>query len=261
MLGWFYFTLPSEEQLAEQQRQRAVRDSLAQVELNQNMDSDLQTDSRVADNLQSRRMGTNGQSSLDSSQITDGDEPRVQNLGMFGAMQDSVQRFITIETPLYVAVFTNKGAGPAQFTLKEHVNWAGTPVQMISDTTLSAYNLCFLSTENYNVETQQILFEAENLASTIRVLEGESRSLSYRLNVANGGSLRYTYTFYPDSYEIDLSVDYIGIQEYILGRSVDFGFTSPLNFTERDRVQEALATSAYLYAGGELERLKADNPD
>ena len=261
MLGWFYFTLPSEEQLAEQQRQRAIRDSLAQVELNQDLDPDLQTDNRVTGNLQNQRTGTDGRSAMSSSQITDGDESRVQNVGMFGAMQDSVQRFTTIDTPLYKAIFTNKGAGPAQFTLKEHVNWAGTPVQMIGDTTLAAYNLGFLSTENYNVETQELLFEAENLASNIRVLAGESRSISYRLNVANGGALRYTYTFFSDSYEIDLSVEYIGIQEYILGRSVDFSFNSPLNFTERDRVQEALATSAYLYAGGELERLKVDNPD
>ena len=44
MLGWFYFTLPSEEQLAEQQRQRVVRDSLAQVELNQNLNPNLDSD-------------------------------------------------------------------------------------------------------------------------------------------------------------------------------------------------------------------------
>ena len=44
MLGWFYFTLPSEEQLAEQQRQRVIRDSLAQVELNQNLNPNLDSD-------------------------------------------------------------------------------------------------------------------------------------------------------------------------------------------------------------------------
>lgn len=261
MLGWFYFTLPSEEQLAEQQKQRAIRDSLAQVDLNQNLDSNLDSDIGVPSRLQNQGIGTSALSNMKSSQIIDGNEPKVQNVGMFGAIQDSVQRFTTIDTPLYKAIFTNKGAGPTQFTLKEHVNWAGTPVQMIGDTTLSAYNLGFLSTENYNVETQQILFEAENPASNILVLSGENRSLSYRLNVPNGGALRYTYTFFSDSYEIDLRVEYIGIQEYILGRSVDFGFISPLNFTERDRVQEALETSAYLFAGGELERLKVDNPD
>jgi len=261
MLGWFYFTLPNEEQLAEQQKQRAIRDSLAQVDLNQNLDSNLDSDIGVPSRLQNQGIGTSALSNMKSSQIIDGNEPKVQNVGMFGAIQDSVQRFTTIDTPLYKAIFTNKGAGPTQFTLKEHVNWAGTPVQMIGDTTLSAYNLGFLSTENYNVETQQILFEAENPASNILVLSGENRSLSYRLNVPNGGALRYTYTFFSDSYEIDLRVEYIGIQEYILGRSVDFGFISPLNFTERDRVQEALETSAYLFAGGELERLKVDNPD
>ena len=124
MLGWFYFTLPSEEQLAEQQRQRAIRDSLAQVELNQDLDPDLQTDNRVTGNLQNQRTGTDGRSAMSSSQFTDGDASRVQNVGMFGAMQDSVQRFTTIDTPLYKAIFTNKGAGPAQCTLKEHVNWA-----------------------------------------------------------------------------------------------------------------------------------------
>ncbi len=261
MLGWFYFTLPSEEQLTEQQRQRVIRDSLAQVELNQNLNPNLDSDIGVPSRMQNQGIRANARNNMESSQIIDSDEPKVQKVGMFGAIQDSVQRFITIDTPLYKAIFTNKGAGPTQFTLKKHVNWAGTPVQMIGDTTLSAYNLGFLSTENYNVETQRILFEAENLASNILVLTGESRSLSYRLNVPNGGALRYTYTFFSDSYEINLRVEYIGIQEYILGRSVDFGFTSPLNFTERDKVQEALATSAYLYAGGELERLKVDNPD
>ncbi len=32
MLGWFYFTMPSEEQLAEQRRQQAIQDSLAYVQ-------------------------------------------------------------------------------------------------------------------------------------------------------------------------------------------------------------------------------------
>ena len=154
MLGWFYFTLPSEEQLAEQQRQRAIRDSLAQVELNQNLSDDLPTGNRGLSTVKNQQTKSNALSGMDSSEITSRDETNLQNVGMFGAMQDSVERLITVDTPLYEAIFTNQGAGPSKFTLKEHVNWAGRPVQMIGDTTLSAYNLGFLSTENYNVETQ-----------------------------------------------------------------------------------------------------------
>ncbi|MDC0979726.1 hypothetical protein OAQ89_01280 [Balneolaceae bacterium] len=125
MLGWFYFTLPSEEQLAEQQRQRAIRDSLAQVELNQDLDPDVQTDNRVTGNLQNQRTGTDGRSAMSSSQITDGDESRVQNVGMFGAMQDSVQRFTTIDTPLYKAIFTNKGGGACAIHFKRACQLGG----------------------------------------------------------------------------------------------------------------------------------------
>jgi len=32
MLGWFYFTMPSEEELAQQRREQAAQDSLAQIE-------------------------------------------------------------------------------------------------------------------------------------------------------------------------------------------------------------------------------------
>ena len=84
MLGWFYFTLPSEEQLAEQQRQRVIRDSLAQVELNQNLNPNLDSDIGVPSRLQNQGIGASVLSNMKSSQIIDGDEPKVQNVGMFG---------------------------------------------------------------------------------------------------------------------------------------------------------------------------------
>ncbi|MGF1671380.1 MAG: membrane protein insertase YidC, partial [Balneolaceae bacterium] len=46
---------------------------------------------------------------------------------------------------------------------------------------------------------------------------------------------------------------------YIAGNNIDFGWNSPLNFTERDRSQEVLQTAAYVFAGGELEKLILDS--
>ena len=66
----------------------------------------------------------------------------------------------------------------------------------------------------------------------------------------------YTYTFYGGKYEIDLDIRFIGIREYVIGRAIDFGCLAPLRFTEKDPIQEALATTSYLYSGGELEQLK-----
>lgn len=241
MLGWFYFTMPSEQELAQQQRDRAIQDSLAFVQ--QQLDREALATAQPQETF-----------------ISDADEADdTPQVGLFASNQDSVQAEFTVETPLYTAVFTNKGAGPAQFILKEHQTWAGHPIQMLRDTTQSAYNLGFLSTENYNVETQSILFSQVNAGTSLGVAEGDSKELSYVLSLGDGRQLMYTYTFSGDNYEIDLDIRFVGIREYIIGRAVDFGWNTPLAFTEKDRVQEALATSAYFYSGGELEQLKVDD--
>ncbi len=243
MLGWFYFTMPSEEQLAEQRRQQAIQDSLALV---QEME-----DATIAEPDEA--------TTPSGTFIEDAEEEEVAPAGMFGVIQDSIQTEFVVETPLYSAVFTNKGAGPSKFTLKTHQTWDGQAVQLVGDTTRSAYNTGFLTTENYNIETQNLIFRQVNAGSSVTVAEGDSKELTYVLDLENGRRMEYTYTFFGDNYEVDLDVRFVGLRDYIIGREIDFGWNTPLRFTELDRVQEALATSAYFYAGGELEQLKADD--
>lgn len=244
MLGWFYFTLPSEEEIAEQQRQRALQDSLAAIEqLEEDAFAEVE-DPMIRAEIE------------DPTQAT---APATS--GMFSEGQDSLKTEFIVETPRYTAVFTNLGAGPSKFTLKDHQTWAGQPIQMIGDTTRSAYNTGFLTTENYNVDTNNLLFQQITLGTSANLEEEEIEELSYSLDLGDGRQLVYTYTFYGGKYEIDLDIRFVGVREYIIGRAVDFGWTSPLQFTELDRVQEALATTSYLYAGGELEQLKVTDFD
>lgn len=243
MLGWFYFTMPSEEQLAEQRRQQAIQDSLAMVQEMEDVTFAEQDDTAAPS----------------ETFIEDAEEEDVAPAGMFGVVQDSIQTEFTVETPLYSAIFTNKGAGPSKFLLKTHLTWDGQPVQLVGDTTRSAYNTGFLTTENYNIETQNLIFRQVNAGNSVTVAEGDSKELTYVLDLEDGRRLEYTYTFFGNNYEVDLDVRFVGLRDYIIGREIDFGWNTALRFTELDRVQEALATSAYLYAGEELEQLKADD--
>lgn len=243
MLGWFYFTMPSEEQLAEQRRQQAIQDSIAFVQQQPDPEAFVETPA-----LENQTTITDNSSSEENSVATS---------GIFSVNQEADQTDFTVETSLYTAVFTNKGAGPSKFTLKTHKTWSGSPIQLISDTTRSAYNTGFLTTENYNVETQNLLFRQVNAGRSLTINEGDSKELTYVLELEDGRQLQYSYTFYGDNYEIDLDIRFVGLREYVIGYAVDFGWNTSLRFTEKDRVQDALATSAYLYAGGELEQLKA----
>ena len=244
MLGWFYVTLPSEEEIAEQRRQRAIKDSLAFIEQPNEI-----------------TLKNEGSQSPDADQALELTQTPIKPAGMFGAGQANSETHFTIETSRYTAVFTNLGAGPSSFTLKDHKNWAGEPIQMIGDTTRSAYNAGFLTTENYNVDTNTLLFKQLSFGTSAVVDEGETNELSYALDLGDGRQLIYTYTFFGGKYEIDLNIRFVGIRDYIIGRVIDFAWTAPLQFTEKDPVQEALATTSYLYSGGELEQLKVTDFD
>lgn len=249
MLGWFYFTMPSEEELARQKQERALQDSLAQVE-RQMEDSLTQNETASSQQDENREQG--------EQYISEEEEEIPEVQGLFANSGVSEVREITVSTPLYEVKFTNRGAGPNSFILKDYDTWDGRPVQLIGDTVHSAYNIGFLSTDNYNVETQNILFEQITNAQSINIREGEQREIRYELPVDDSRKVVITYLLNGNNYEIDAEVEFVGLSDYVVGRSIDFGWTSPLRFTERDHTQDALATAAYVFAGGELEQFKLD---
>lgn len=245
MMAWAYWAMPDEEQLRQQREERALQDSLALVERQLDEAEEDESDAPAGP----------------GDQVTIPGQPDgAPVMGMFrtGQVTDTVRT--VVETPRYRAVFTNLGGGPAIYELKRHRTWDQHPVQMITDTSRSAYALGFLSAENYNIETNQLLFRALDERDRIE-LNGNSReTLSYALELENGGQIVYNYTFHANRYEIDLVIEISGLEQMIIGNNIDFGWHPPLNFTERDRSQDATYAAAYIYAGGVLEDFRINGP-
>lgn len=238
MMGWAYATMPDQEELQRQRLEQARQDSLAQVQAEpETQTPDLEPSPSDAENIPAESSTVSG--SLGQTGITD-------------------TLVTTVVTPLYRASYTTLGAGPSSYRLKEHDTWDHEPVQLISDTTRSAYSLGFLSNENYNIETRNLLFEQVHGENRIELQEGETGTLQYRLPLQNGGDILYTWTFHADRYEIDLDIEFNETDQLIIGNRVDFGWHPPLPFTERDLVQDATFAKSYVYAGGVLEELKVD---
>ncbi|SMO33137.1 protein translocase subunit yidC [Fodinibius sediminis] len=241
MVAWAYFTMPTEQELRERQAEQARQDSIAAVQ------ADTQQVEQPADEPEQ-------QAGMPSVGAEEEDKP--QEMGSFSAASIRDTSEIQVETPLFKATFTNVGAGPAQITLKEYETWNHQPVRMIEDTSQSAYSLGFLTNENYNVETDELVFEPLSDSRSIVLGEGETRELKYALNLSDNQRLLYTYTINADSYEIDLDIQFEGLEQVVIGGTVDFGWKPQLRFTEKDASTEATYASAYVYTGGELEQLK-----
>lgn len=257
MVAWAYVSMPTEEELRQRQAEQARQDSIAAAQAD--------TASRNLEGQDTGQGGTPPDETVQSGQqqagggagqrISQEQEETPGDMGMFSEASLSDTTDLIVSTPLYRAVFTNLGAGPRKLTLKDHHTWDDRPLQMIRDTSRSAYALGFLTTGNYNVESRHLLFEQDTGADSLVVREGEQQTLTYALNLENGGQIRYEYTLYGDSHRMDLQIRFSGLADIIIGRSVDFGWTSPLKFTERDPSQESTYFSAYVYAGEELTQL------
>ena len=224
-----FYMAPSDEDIERMQRERAIQDSL-------------------------RALGQTEQALEEESPAFRPTED-VRSFGIFDQAEATDTLITVVETPRYRLHFTNVGAGPAQIELKNHRLWSGGNVFLISDTTRSAYNIGFLSTENYNIDTNRLIFTKENPREFISIGEDETTSLVYRLTLEDGRILTFEYQIFGDRYEMDLNIYFDGVSDLISGSYFEFGWQPRLRVTEKSRSQEATYSAAYVSSGGTLQDL------
>ncbi len=227
-----YFTAPSPEELERVQQQRALQDSLNAIEQIDDFDA-------------------NGR---DLNGILRPDTPEPSR-GAFATSQAADTTITTVETPYYRILFTSLGGGPAQFELLRHSKFDGDTVTLLADTTRSAYNLGFLSTENYNIDTNELLFIPRHGSDNITIGEGETGSVVYDLVLEDGRTLTFEYLLNGDGYQMSLNIYFDGVRELISGSYYELGWQPRMRTTERSRDQEAQYSAAYVYAGGAMESI------
>lgn len=231
MMAWFWYMSPNEEQRAKMMEQRRVQDSL-----------------RVVQSLAPDQMPV-----MPEAEIVVAEPEEVVSGGVFSSSVIDTTLY-TVTTPFYTATFTNVGGGPSMITLAQYNKWDGAPVQLISDTTRSAYSLGFISTQNYNIETRSLVFQQVTPGTSVTLAEGDSTVIEYVFEAAPGQRLVYTYTLNAESYDFDLAIRFDGIQSFMSDRNVELSFVPRLNTTEKSGVSESTFKAAYVSMAGELEK-------
>lgn len=248
MLGWMLLSSPNGKNAKKNQARQAHPDSLVTDTLSHHPA------------LFSTKTAQQQQAADTEKVIKPSAQNQNTNIGYFAYNASTDTTYFTVKTPLYTAVFTNLGGGPVSFLLHKYLTWDKKPVQLIQDSTRSVYSLGFISTQNYNVETQDILYRQLTPGNSVTIAKNGKNKLSYELVMSNGKSIVYTYTFSGNSYNINLSIQFDGAEKYISSRQVEFAWKSPLNFTEKDHKMEAHENQAYVYSGGQLDNLLLKDP-
>jgi len=251
MMAWSWTSMPTPEELEAQRIEQIRQDSLAALQ-------EQGIEPAFDDLMGADRQGQSGTSTFRDRR--DSFDPlSTPTTGAFAPADGftPAETRSTVRTPYMEIEFSSVGGGPASIRFLDYQTWDKKPVQMVQDTTRSAYNVGFLSQEGQNIETRGLMFEPLFETRIDRNLaEGESVDISYQYLTASGGRIIHTYTVYGDGHELDFDVQFEGLQTQIFDQAVDVSFATALVPTEKDLTQDGQYSSAYVFAGDELEQFQ-----
>jgi YidC/Oxa1 family membrane protein insertase len=170
-----------------------------------------------------------------------------------GETRGLVGEEITVETDLYRAVFSTKGAIIKRWELKKYKDKTGAPVVLLK--TPGGIPPLGILFEGEARDLPQDLIYKTNTKRLILTENRESGELVF-ITSYNGMSIRKRFKFYNNLYKVDFSIETLNIPSYLLPVGTDFGIfekntrghKGPVILIESDRKQfdEKLKGEKYL---------------
>jgi YidC/Oxa1 family membrane protein insertase len=176
------------------------------------------------------------------------------------AALEGPDRRIVVETDLYTAVLSTKGATIERFTLKEYLQFnQEDPVQLVDTTAGGTLSLTFTTPTNRRVDTRALHFTPSVEADTIRVGD-QSRSITFEAPLGDG-ALRQTYTFHPNDYDLGLDIEQENPSSFATDDGYALTWHGGMPYSEGGEEDELQYTGLYAWTGGSLESLLLTDQD
>ena len=164
------------------------------------------------------------------------------------------QRLIKVETDLYEATFSSRGATLVSFILKEYREFdQDTPVQMVDTTKGGSIALAFTTPANHFVDTRAFYFESDFSGDRLNATDAPAE-LTFEVAVGSG-VIKQIYSFTPGTYEVGLRVEKTNAPTFTAGQGYELIWEGGVPFSEGDVKTEAQAAGTYASSGGEVEEI------
>jgi YidC/Oxa1 family membrane protein insertase len=173
-----------------------------------------------------------------------------------------INKNIVIETPLYKATISSKGALLSKFELKKYHNWYGKPAQLICDSANFkgvlgvdiGLNSKYVSTESldFNLDKNDniIIGEKDSLIITAKLnpnISSDSNSNS------TNPQIEKRFVFYGNKYGIGFNVK--------TGSPYRLNWPNSINFQEYNSVDEGTRSHSHVFHDGEMKKFDVSKPD
>ena len=240
LFAFSWFNRPTPEQI---EAQRRYQDSLAQIELAQQME--------LAQKEQQAAMLQDSINNLP-------DSVRMQNMrqrfGDFAQAMTGEERQTTIENELLELRVSNKGGRIVYARLKEYDDYQGQPL-VLFDEQNSELNFSLVTADNRVVNTSELYFSP--------VQQGKE-GLTMRLAVGESGYLDFVYTLTPNDYRVGFQIKGTGLNGLLSPstNALDMVWTQDIRQQEKGRsFEERYVSLNYKFVADDVDRLSETRDD
>ena len=240
LFAFSWFNRPTPEQI---EAQRRYQDSLAQIELAQQME--------LAQKEQQAAMLQDSINNLP-------DSVRMQNMrqrfGDFAKAMTGEERQTTIENELLELRVSNKGGRIVYARLKEYDDYQGQPL-VLFDEQNSELNFSLVTADNRVVNTSELYFSP--------VQQG-ANGLTMRLAVGESGYLDFVYTLIPNDYRVGFQIKGTGLNGLLSPstNALDMVWTQDIRQQEKGRsFEERYVSLNYKFVADDVDRLSETRDD
>jgi YidC/Oxa1 family membrane protein insertase len=137
------------------------------------------------------------------------------------------EKEIKVETGLYSAVFTAKGATIKKWSLNEKRYWDnGKPIQLVPAKPVMPPISILFEGEQSDFPQKVTYSVSPDKDSIILDSNKDKETLTFLYSAASGLTIRKTFTFYKDDYRVDLTTEVKGVPSYHVAIGSEFGIAN-----------------------------------
>jgi YidC/Oxa1 family membrane protein insertase len=221
---------PSEEEKARRDR---IRDSLIAVQQEQ-VEKELALQ-KQQDSIKNIPVTTNE---------TEIKQSNIQELGEFANAASGTNEFYTLENELLKLTISTKGGRPYSVILKDYKTSNAQPLVLFSgDSTIFGFSFGY---QNRSISTNDLYFTPSVNVKNLYT-QGESVSLSMKLNAADNKYIEYVYTMHKDEYMVDFRINMVGLEDIStsFSESIDLNWEMYAPQQEKGKKNENIYTTIY----------------
>ncbi len=256
LVGYSWYVAPSEQEIAQQQKELAIQDSLREIQKEQ---------SRIAETDRKRMKAADDveQQTTIAEPVTDDtslNKMQLQKFGNYAAVSKGEEKEYTIENNKIKLRISTKGGNITYAELKDYHTYDSLPLVLFDKNTASiSYRLNDKQVETKSLYFQPIVKDGDDLEDSVFVKDGETYSFAMRIypnddngNILKDKYLEFAYTITGDDYMIDYNLNMQGMANYVAPGYNDIPLYLNMNMMtqEKDAMQEAKHTGIlYRYQG------------